>query len=148
METKKCTICGIEKPLSDYPRTYHNETSRRSNCKQCENKRRKHSYDKNPISRLMMNAKARARLRKIEFNLGNDDVVIPEKCPLLGIKFELGEKDNYAYSPSIDRKDPSKGYVKGNVWVISCKANMMKTNATTEELIEFSKNILKNFNNK
>ena len=35
---------------------------------------------------------------------------------------------------SIDRKDSSKGYVKGNVAIISRRANLLKNNATIAEL--------------
>lgn len=30
--------------------------------------------------------------------------------------------------------DSSKGYIKGNVWVVSKRANTIKNNATLEEL--------------
>lgn len=35
---------------------------------------------------------------------------------------------------SLDRIDNSKGYVRGNVMVISLRANAIKNNATAEEL--------------
>jgi len=34
----------------------------------------------------------------------------------------------------------SKGYVKGNVWVISHRANTMKSNADLDEMIMFVEN--------
>lgn len=37
-------------------------------------------------------------------------------------------------SASIDRIDNDKRYVKGNVWIISTKANRIKSNATLAEL--------------
>jgi hypothetical protein len=41
-------------------------------------------------------------------------------------------------SPTLDRIDNAKGYVKGNVCVISKKANTMKNNATPEEVRKLS----------
>ena len=79
-----------------------------------------------------------------EFNLEKSDIVTPIHCPYLGIELSYNKKDgkldNYC---SIDRIDSTKGYVKGNVQVISHLANTMKSSATTEELITFSKNVLK-----
>lgn len=77
----------------------------------------------------------------MEFNLHHKDLEWPEYCPILGVKLERGgDRSN---SPSLDRIDPSVGYVKGNVRVISKLANGMKQNATFDELEMFSKNILK-----
>jgi hypothetical protein len=35
---------------------------------------------------------------------------------------------------SLDRIDSSKGYIKGNVWVISLRANRIKNDSTPQEL--------------
>ena len=64
-------------------------------------------------------------------------------CPILEVPLEFGTKGNYEFSPSIDRIDNSKGYVKGNIQIISKKANSMKNSASAEELRTFCKNILK-----
>jgi hypothetical protein len=48
-------------------------------------------------------------------------------------------------SPSIDRKDNTKGYTKDNVWVISQLANQMKSNATPEQLRAFARWILSEY---
>ena len=58
------------------------------------------------------------------------------KCPILGIKMQisqLGSKNN-DLTPSIDRINPKKGYVKENIIVVSMKANRIKTDATVEEI--------------
>jgi hypothetical protein len=50
-------------------------------------------------------------------------------CPALGVEMKDGES-----APSLDRIDPSFGYVPGNIAVISKRANTIKTNATTDEV--------------
>ncbi len=47
----------------------------------------------------------------------------------------VGEGKPHEGSPTIDRLDPSKGYVQGNVVVISNKANRIKSNATSDEVM-------------
>lgn len=87
--------------------------------------------------------KARALRHGIEFNLELSDIIIPECCPVFGIKLEIGRgKGKSLNVASVDRIDPSKGYIKGNIQIISFKANVMKSNATTEELKRFAKWIL------
>lgn len=82
------------------------------------------------------------------FNLTIDDIVIPEKCPLLEIPLSTDPKDfkekNYY---TADRIDSSKGLVKGNIQVISMLANRMKNKATESELLTFATNGLKILNN-
>ncbi len=84
-------------------------------------------------------AKARAKRNGIPFDLTFDELVFPNECPVLGIplffKQGAGPGPN---SPSFDRIDPSKGYVQGNVQVISHRANVMKNDASKEELRKFA----------
>jgi len=87
-----------------------------------------------PNSRILTMAKYRARLKGLPFNLELADIVIPKTCPVLGIPLlvsETGRQNDY--SPSLDRIIPSKGYVRGNVMVISSRANVIKNCGTVEE---------------
>ncbi len=86
-------------------------------------------------------AKARAKLKGHDFTLTIEDVVIPEKCPIMGVKLEWIPYGFNPYSPSIDRIDSSKGYTKDNIQVISSIANRMKWNATKEQLLTFCKGV-------
>jgi hypothetical protein len=90
-------------------------------------------------------AKQRARSNGLEFTITIADVVIPATCPLLGIPLAFdvssgkqGGKDN---SPTLDRIDNARGYVPGNVRVISWRANRMKGDATLEELETLVRNM-------
>lgn len=90
---------------------------------------------------ILRKCRYRAEQRGLDFNLELEDIVIPKYCPILEVPFQFGSKDDY--SPSIDRIDNSKGYIKGNIQIISMKANTMKNSATPEELYNFCKNILR-----
>lgn len=86
------------------------------------------------MKRMLAGAKARARDRGLPFNLHYDDVAIPNLCPVLMIPLipsSAGHSDN---SPSLDRMVPYLGYTKGNVKVISMKANRIKTDANSTEI--------------
>lgn len=90
---------------------------------------------------ILWGAKYAAKRKGLEFNLTLEDIQIPEYCPYLSIKLDREniKGDNL---PSIDRIDSSKGYIKGNIQIISYKANRMKNNATIDELVQFAKNTL------
>jgi hypothetical protein len=77
-------------------------------------------------------------------NITIDDIIISTYCPYLGVKLLTNpdERNSPNYF-SIDRIDSSKGYVKGNIQIISRLANTMKNNATISQLIIFAENILK-----
>lgn len=100
--------------------------------------------NRNPYKNIWNNAKARANREGKEWSIDFDSFEFPEYCPILNIKldYSLGKEKIQNNSPSFDRRDNSKQYVKDNVRIISHKANSMKSNATDEELVQFAKNIL------
>lgn len=87
------------------------------------------------IKRLLSGIKSKCKKKGIVFNLSPSDIVIPEKCPVLGIplKFNsgLGSNDD---SPSIDRIIPSLGYTPSNIIVVSRRTNKIKNDSTSREL--------------
>lgn len=90
---------------------------------------------------LLSQAKIRSSKFGLPFNIDISDIVIPVKCPILGVTLKRGIKGKSSESPSLDRVDNSRGYEKGNVRIISNLANTMKNNATKEQLIAFADNI-------
>lgn len=101
------------------------------------------SHKRNIVHNMWKRAHDRALKYNLEFNIEESDIIIPEICPLLNIPIICGDKDDYENSPSLDRIDNHKGYVKNNVWVISKKANSMKNSASHSELDTFCKNIIR-----
>jgi hypothetical protein len=103
------------------------------------NNQKRKSRIKRIASVLLQECKRRAIKKNLEFNISIEDIIIPEICPILLQPIIQGTKDNYKFSPSIDRIDNNKGYIKGNIQVISMKANTIKNSATIEELLLFAK---------
>lgn len=92
---------------------------------------------------MLWQAKATATRKNIPFNLDEHDIKIPTHCKYLGVPLTQSLGEGVVWSnTSLDRINPALGYVKGNVEVISRKANSMKNMATVEELCIFAKNIL------
>lgn len=93
---------------------------------------------------MIRNSKFSAKRRNHEFNITIEDIQLPEYCPILNIKlyynFENRSFNSFNHA-SLDRIDNSKGYVKGNIIVISRLANAMKNEASFEQLDTFTKNI-------
>ena len=56
------------------------------------------------------------------------------KCPVLGVRMDILAHKDDLYAPQLDRIDPQKGYVEGNVVWLSRRANNIKGNATIYEL--------------
>jgi hypothetical protein len=90
---------------------------------------------------MLDRSKTRAKKKGLEHNITIDDIVIPDMCPLLGIPIFQGSGRVCANSPTLDRISSAKGYVKGNVWVVSYRANTIKSDATFEELIQIGRNL-------
>jgi hypothetical protein len=84
---------------------------------------------------LIERAKRRAKESGVVCTLRAGDVVIPETCPILGIRLRWTDRQGGCpESPSLDRLVPEDGYIPGNVHVISLRANRMKWDATVDDV--------------
>lgn len=75
-----------------------------------------------------------ARRYKVPFTLTVGDLEWPKVCPILDIKLDyFTEQGRQEDSVSFSMIDPTKGYVPGNVYICSWRANRLKNNGTAEE---------------
>ena len=119
-------------------------TSKMTICGKCNSARVKSNSAE---YKMLARAKARSKRAGIECTISLEDIQIPEKCPILGIplvchKGTPGGREN---SPALDRLDNTQGYVPGNIQVTSHMANMMKSSAPPELLVEFGKWALRTY---
>lgn len=88
-----------------------------------------------PARYLHQSAKDRAKLKGIQFHLVKEDIIIPERCPVLGIPLHRdGGVKNKDCAPSLDRINNTRGYTPDNIIVVSYRANRLKSDATVGEL--------------
>ncbi len=115
--------------------------------KQWEKMYRKKWAETKVEKRLLYAARNRATKNKLDFDLIESDIVVPTHCPILGIPLVATRPrgDSRRDIASLDRIDPTKGYTKDNIEVISWLANTMKNNATPDLLIKFAKEILRRY---
>lgn len=127
-----CLCCGNEFILLSTKRLYCSNKCR-ANFNSTSEKRIDWK-DSNPERSILYRTKASAKKRKLPFDLDLSDINIPKTCPVLGIPLYKGKDNMCDNSPSLDKIRPELGYTKGNVRVISQRANLLKNNASIEEL--------------
>lgn len=160
LEGRCCTQCGESKPSSEFSWRGPDHKRLTSRCHACRRANHKenplrnrqraleyHHKNRDAIAakqrarrieslsmRLVAEAKRRANRKCLPFDLTTADVVVPEACPVLGIPLVVNIGTCGPNSPTLDRLRPELGYVRGNVQVISHRANTVKSDATPEEL--------------
>lgn len=130
---------NIEKNKVGRPRKWDTEEARNESTL----KKRRDSYISvkratpnradNPSYSMFVNAKKRAKDQNVPFMLSLEDIKIPLECPLLGIPLIRGIGKYTDNSPTLDKIIPLLGYVKGNVQVVSMRANRIKDNSSFQE---------------
>lgn len=137
-----CDVCNVEKNIwqfSLFDKTRKTSIERKTTCKNCaaaikEKERRDRSWKTDAVNILYTNIKSRAKRRGMEFTIEKKDIVIPDICPVLGISLERESRDKWRNGPSVDRIDNTKGYIPENITVVSRRANILKKDATIDEL--------------
>jgi len=142
---KYCSGCKYTKLFSEFSKNRRMRDGYANWCKSClkalwqkpENlQRRKERRMENFAHTLYIETKSRANLKGLDFDLEPSDLVIPERCPVTGQKLIADLNGRTYNTPTVDRKDPSKGYVKGNAFVISWIANRIKSDQSDPAIFE------------
>jgi len=102
-------------------------------CPDCRKDWRARWRRKHYVKALITQTRLRAKRLGLPFDLTEADIVIPAVCPVLGIPLAAGTWGDTDASPSLDRFTPGLGYVRGNVAVISNRANRMKADGSLAE---------------
>ncbi len=85
-------------------------------------------------SLLLADIKRRCKNSGEPFDLDISDIVVPEFCPAIGLRLDWNAGLRADNLPSMDKVVPALGYIKGNVRMISFRANRLKNNASLVEL--------------
>lgn len=148
-DIRKCKHCGIsfERKVRA-AKVYCSPQCRKLASKASDYEVIKRWHVANPKCSMVRTLRHRAKKKGLAFDLTVDDLHIPTHCPVLGIEIRhnhgtgAGGKGD---SVSVDRIDSSKGYVRGNIMVMSQLANAMKSSATPEQLLAFAEWVLKTY---
>jgi hypothetical protein len=155
---KTCNKCKCSLDYSLFSKDLSKKDGLRTICKTCtsisqssdeykrkarDRKRTEHKMF--PEINMHSMAKARAEIQNVPFNISKTDIKIPDKCPILGLTLQVNSGKVSYNSPSLDRIVPEKGYVIGNIQVVSHLANTMKSSASKENLIKFAEWVIEFF---
>lgn len=159
---KTCTICNVEKPISEFLMDKSAKGGYRNQCKECLRARNKNVWSNRAegFNKAMRKFRltwkgvtqtsltsARGRSKKLglpDCDLDNQylrDLLLSQdyKCAISGNP--LVPKGGWE-CPSLDKMDPTLGYTKGNVQWLTKRANLLKGNQTMEELYQLCTLIL------
>lgn len=149
---KVCVTCQKNRKNKEF-RVSADNTSLKNECKTCEHLtggevdvivapeitrdiRNPEEAKEISMKRMLAGAKNRAKQNGLMFNLNYADIKVPNLCPVLKIPLIPSDGEGLTdNSPSLDKRVPHLGYVKGNVTVISMLANRIKTNATAAQIL-------------
>ena len=146
----KCFACNIEKEDIEFNRIkdkcdscchcleYEREKIRMQDPKNGEN------YYLRKVT--LRKAKSRSKKKNLEFNLTLADLISLKNntCPILGCEILYKSGIDNKRSASLDRIDPNKGYVPGNVKIVSYEGNSLKNRNNFHSAVKMLEYIITN----
>lgn len=137
---KLCKGCNQLKSLDNFKYAVTNKDKKTNTCKTCIAKYNRDRYRSDPFVQYIRGKRSESKKKNIPFDLDIDYLknIWTGVCPIFNIPVSIGQEfpKNYQTSAHLDRLIPSKGYVKGNVNFISGRANVIKHDASVEELAQ------------
>lgn len=137
-----CKGCQQEKELESFAIRKDRSGKRRPYCNECKNdiaRVRYKAYKRDsPFKLRVLRLKVAAKLKNVPFDIDAEHLesIWTGVCPVLKIPIFLYERERLdEQAAEVDRIVPSKGYVKGNVAYLSRRANRLKNNVTSAELL-------------
>lgn len=139
--------CGVERLVAS--KNLRSGTSQSCGCLRLEKLREKlttHGLSRTLEYRRYYNlknwdryllTKAKASTKRLGLppcDLDRSDVQVPSHCPVLGIPLAPSQRGRTDNTPTLDRIIPERGYTKGNVVVVSWRANRLKLDASLAEI--------------
>tara|TARA_R100000458_G_scaffold52847_1_gene54652 strand:- start:33 stop:566 length:534 start_codon:yes stop_codon:yes gene_type:complete len=143
-----CSKCKKVLPIEQFPsrKDVPSHYGKDYWCRFCHKKNKEEWKRENPLSFVISSARTNLKYRPHlpkEFNIDVDylkQIDTTDICPILEIPMRwwsgYGNGQTNPNAKSLDRIDSSRGYIKGNVIIISWRANKIKNNANLEELIK------------
>ena len=138
---KVCDNCEQSLNLSKFSliEKWNINSDTKNTCKKCsikikQTEKLNRDWKVDAAKLLYSNIKSRCKRIGREFSIELEDILIPEKCPVFGFDLKREDRQTWMCAPSVDRIDSSKGYIKGNITVVSRRANIIKRDATIQEL--------------
>jgi len=160
---KKCKVCKIEKPCSEFHKMKNGSNGVRTTCKECrkiekeEYLSRDYVIEKNKKYYQDNKTEIRERTSKHRFTLNGQFHEYKKSAKKRKINFEIVETDCQPFFNSIcdycgdnynglgiDRLNNDIGYVLGNLVPCCYTCNLMKRTATKNEFINHIKKIMNN----
>jgi hypothetical protein len=141
-DTRRPPVYRIKKAASGsvaYQRLRANPELYAKRCEEAKIRQRAYwrSARDNPTKWLKLylaSAPHRAAKRGWEFSITSADITLAETCPVFGVTLKYGHGTRDPDGATLDRIDPEKGYVAGNVRVISWRANNLRRDCVDPKL--------------
>ena len=135
---KKCKVCGKLLPLEEFHKNSLNKKDGHDNrCKHCRSIMAHNERENNYFVHYCITKRSECKRKNIPYDLDASylEEIWTGECPIFHTSLSRNHKGRgSSNSAHLDRIDPNKGYVKGNVAWISGRANRIKYNASIEEL--------------